>query len=88
MSTYEEHLATRPRAAVYDRWATRVTWMIIPALLVATFSLIAVWMSTEQSRDSVDVVALLWAFTSITLTCCLFAARLVLAALRDAELDS
>lgn len=87
-SEYETFLATRPKAAAYDTWCTRLTWMIIPTLLVAVFSLVAVWSSAQPVPDRIDVVALMWAFTSITLTCCLFAARLVLAALRDAELDS
>lgn len=88
MSTYQEQMATRPRAAAFDRWATRLTWMIVPSVLVAAFSLIGLTLEPITQLTTGLVYGLVWVFGSIMLTCALLAARLVLAALRDAELDS
>lgn len=88
MSTYQEQMATRPRAAAFDRWATRVTWMILVAALVAVFSFISLSLEPLDRLTSGLVWATAWSAASTILLCALLAARLVLAALRDAALDA
>lgn len=87
-STYEETLLAKPRAAAFDRWCTRLTWMILAASLVAVFSLVGLSMEPLDRLSSGLVVAAAWSTVSVLAAFSLLAARLVLAALRDAELDS